>query len=231
MTAAFDEVLAHFAVLTRSENLNAELVHLFEDAQGWIVSGVDRILSIDDPHSVDEARMLLELQLLLSDFAATPENVQEWAAEQEWRRQAKFGFGKLREREEQRRGLDKGTVIAPRDYWIVHSTNSHPKPLKDVTPPTSHWSFSLLNSLADLMGHAWSAVLAGRACVEASGAGLPSAFAALPISAYLEFKDRSHQVLNSHIPDDVYEAFSRPRPKQQTPRKYWQIEQDENPGS
>jgi hypothetical protein len=230
MTAAFDEVLSHFSVLARTEGLDPELIHLLEDARRWVVSGVDRILSIGDPHSVDGARMLLELELLLCDFAATPENLQEWAAEQEWRRNAKFGFGKLREREEQRRGLDKDTVIAPRDYWITHSTNSHPKPLKDVTAPTSHWSFSLLNSLADLVGHAWSAVLAGRACVEASGVRVPAAFDDLPIASYLEFKDRSHRVLNSHIPDAAYEALSQPRPKQQSPRKFWQVEQDDGQG-
>ena len=151
LTEAFDEVLDRIAVLGQSGGLDPELAHLLSEAQRWVVAGVDRILSIPDPHSVEEARLLLELEYLLKDFAATPENIREWADAEDWNRQSKFGFGRLRQREEERLGLDALTVVAARNYWITHSTDSHPRPRSHAMPPASHWTFSLLNSMVDLV--------------------------------------------------------------------------------
>ena len=129
LTDAFDEVLEHLRVLSEIEGLDPELVHLLRDARRWLTAGVDRILSIPDPHSVEESRLLLELEYLLRDFAAEPAQLKKWVEAEGWKRPREFGFGKLREREEERRGLDEETVIAARDYWITHSVDSHPKPL------------------------------------------------------------------------------------------------------
>lgn len=78
-TDAFDEILAHFDLLSRIEGLDPEIVHLLNDARDLVVTGVDSILSEASPHSVDEARKLLELEFLFHDFAGTPENLKEWS--------------------------------------------------------------------------------------------------------------------------------------------------------
>ena len=213
LSSAFDEVHAQLQVLSEAEELNEEVVHLLRDVQVLMIEGIDRILSVPVPHDVEEARKMLETEFLLRDFAADPGNVEVWSQTESWRRQSHFGFGELRKREEKRLGLDDETVIAPRDYWITHSLNSHPKPLKDVKRRTDHWSWSMLNSLGDLIEHAKSVVNAAQIYIVAAGIGIPSAFADLPTRAIEESWERMHGALHANISDAQLEATRQPRPK------------------
>jgi hypothetical protein len=212
LARAFDEVLTHLKVLAETEGFDPEIVHLLRVAQSWIVSGVDRILSAQDPHEAEESRKLLELEHLILDFAANPTNMSEWVEVDSWKRDRKFGFGKLREREELRQGLDKDQVIAARDYWRVHSTNSHPKPLKDEKEYLNDWSWSLLSSLGDLIELAQSVVKVSEIYVQQMGLQLPKSYEELPAEATAGTWRRMHWVLHSHIPEDQFEAMRQPRP-------------------
>lgn len=230
LTSAFDEVIVRFRGLASIGGLHPEIKHLLIDAERWIVEGIDRALSSADPHPLEEARLLLELEFLLRDFAATPTHIQEWAEVEEWNRQAKFGFGKLRQRDERRRGLDETMVVAARNYWITHSSDSHPKPIKDVTPAAPHWTYSLLSTLSDLLGHGWTTADVAEDCIVALGLELPENFADLPTDASDEARRRSHAVLNAHIADADFERIHQPSPKQQTPQKFWHGRGENNEG-
>jgi len=226
LAAAFDELLTQLRFLGELPDLDSELAHLLKDAQRWVIDGVDQLLSQPMPDSTEEARKLLELEYLFRDFAATESNLSEWSRLEPWNRQSKYGFGKLRQREEQRQALDAGTVIAARDYWITHSVDSHPKPLQDVRPLSKEDpSWSLLSSLGDLLEHTRSAICASVECIQAQGVVIPSAFFELPLAALEASAGRIHRVLHDSIPEDAYEALRRPRPKKQSPRRYWRDEE------
>lgn len=192
---AFDETLARLRFLTEIHGLNSEIVHLLDDARVWVIDGVDHILSEPGPHTVEEARKLLEAEFLLRDFAAAPAHLSEWAEIESWNRPSKFGFGKLRQREEKRQRLDTDMVLAPRDYWIAHSIHSHPKPLNDVQATDPDPSSSLLNSLGDQMHHAWSVGDAAIVCIDAQGLTIPDGFSELSTAAYTYSTERIRQVL------------------------------------
>lgn len=226
LTDAFDEVLEHLRVLSEIEGLDPELVHLLRDARRWLTAGVDRILSSPDPHSVEESRLLLELEYLLRDFAAEPAQLKKWVEAEDWKRPREFGFGKLREREEERRGLDEETVVAARDYWITHSVDSHPKPSSSETPPVHHWSFSMLSSLGDLILHAGSVVEAAAACVTAFGATIPQEFDGLPTSAYTESMSRTLGALHPDVSEAELDAIRQPHLKKRGTHKFWRVGND-----
>jgi hypothetical protein len=217
LSVAFDEILIQLRVLSESEGLDVEIVHLLQEAQRWIVSGVDRILSEDGEHEIEESRKLLELEHLLKDFAACPEHIVEWKDAEPWKRPNKFGFGKLRGREEARQSLDEEMVIAARDYWITHSADSHPKPTSDEQPHYEDQSAALLTMLGDLLGHAISVVAAAEPCIEAQGTDVPAAFSDLSTTAINEAWRRMHTTLHSHIPEPIYQTLREPRARRSVP--------------
>lgn len=216
LSTAFDEILVQLDFLSSIDGLRPEISYLIEEARVWIISGVDRALAEETSNEIEEARKLLELEHLLLDFAATPSNLDEWMALEPWRRQSKFGFGELRKREEARQGLDKDMVIAARDYWITHSVHSHPKTPQDQAPQSPDESRSLLLLLCDLLGHAISVVHAAKECIDSQEINIPSEFAKLSTDAIETSWSKMHEVLHSHIPEDLLEATRNPHPRTQT---------------
>ncbi len=221
LSLAFDELLACLEFLSRINNLDPEIVHLLDVAQQWVIDGVDHILSQSDPDSPEESRKLLELEFLFRDFAATPDQLDIWKSMESWKRHKLFGFSELRKREEKRQGLDSETVLAQRDYWITHSIESHPKPIKDVRPITEDGTRSLLSSLGDILHHAASVVEAAAICVQAQGITIPDEFSQLSREAYQTCTDKIRTVLHSHIPDETYESLRQPRPQKQVSIEHW----------
>ena len=215
LSEAFDEVLAQLQFLSNSDDLRPEVSYLLDEAQRWVIGGVDHALAEDTSNEIDEARKLLELEYLLLDFAAVPSSLDEWTAIESWKRQTRFGFGELRKREERRQELDEDMVIAARDYWITHSIHSHPKPPHDEPPQSPDQSRSLLLLLCDLLGHAMSVVHAAKECIESQGIKIPSNFTKLSTAAIETSWSKMHEVLHSHIPEDLLEATRNPHPRKQ----------------
>lgn len=215
LSKAFDEILVQLQFLSNLNELRPELSYLLEEAQGWIIGGVDRALAENASNEIEEARKLLELEYLLLDFAAVPSNLDEWMTIEPWKRQSKFGFGELRKREERRQELDDDMVIAARDYWITHSVHSHPKPPQDEPQPSPDQSRALLLLLCDLLGHGISVVHAAKECVESQGIKIPSDFVKLSTSAIETSWSRMQETLHSHIPEELLEATRNPHPRKQ----------------
>jgi hypothetical protein len=213
LSLAFDEILTQLGILTETELLDDELVHLLREAQRWVVEGVDRILSEPEPHQAEESRKLLELEYLLRDFTATPENLRLWIDVESWNRYSKFGFGELRKRQEKRLQLDEAMVVAARDYWIAHSTSSHPGPSKDKRPSMGDSSYSLLTAFGDLMRHAQTVVGVAEVYVQSQGLIVPPDYSSLPSEASDEAWSRMHRVLHSSLSEEQFEALSEPRPR------------------
>ena len=146
--------------------------------------------------------MLMEIDFLLRDFAATPIGIDDWATAEDFQRQRRFGFGQLRTREERRRGMPDDVVLPERDQWATHSVHSHPLPSKDVEPAPSHPSFSLLASLTDLLDHARNVTLSGRTVVLSVAGVLPPGYDEFPNTAGFEFRSKVSWLLESHIPSE-----------------------------
>jgi hypothetical protein len=222
LVEAFDEVLARLALLESTHGLHKEMGHLLHMAGSTVTAGIDHLLSVAEPHDVEEARMLMEIDFLLRDFGAIPAHIDEWATADDRNRQSKFGFGKLREREERRAGLPPESVFPEREQWAAHSVHSHPLPTKDLEPPLQHPSFSLLSALGDLFDHAFTVEDSGRKAVLAQTGSLPPGYEKMPRAAGVDFRTHLAEVLESHIaPGDLAELYSVRR-KKSTPRKYWQ---------
>ena len=221
---AYDEILTQIRTLASTAELHPEIVHLLNVAAETTISGFDHIMAVPAPHDVEESRMLMEIDFLLRDFAATPIGIDDWATAEDFQRQRRFGFGQLRTREERRRGMPDDVVLPERDQWATHSVHSHPLPSKDVEPAPSHPSFSLLASLTDLLDHARNVTLSGRTVVLSVAGVLPPGYDEFPNTAGFEFRSKVSWLLESHIPSEDMIALYDPRPKKQTPAKYWQDE-------
>ena len=226
LTDAFDEVLEHLRVLSEIEGLDPELVHLLRDARRWLGGEVaQKVLQLQQqPGLLD--RVWIRDREDAVDSGGEPAQLKKWVEAEGWKRPREFGFGKLREREEERRGLDEETVIAARDYWITHSVDSHPKPSSSETPPVHHWSFSMLSSLGDLVLHAGSVVEAAAACVTAFGATIPQEFDGLPTSAYTESMSRTFGALHPDVSEAELDAIRQPHLKKRGTHKFWRVGND-----
>lgn len=211
LSSAFDEVLTQLNSLSETKDLDINIIYLLQEAQRWIIEGVDRILS--SPELAEEARKLLELEFLLLDFAYNPSSLDEWANAEDWNRQSKFGFGELRRREEKRQGLNETMVVAARDYWVTHSVNSHPKPLNVNISRKISKERTFLVSLVDLLEHAKSVVIVAEIYINAQELVVPKKYPALSTKAIQEAWKRTHSTLHSHIPPDKFEELRQPRLK------------------
>ena len=225
-TDAYDEVLAHLDWLATAPGLASEIGHLLSETRRNVVEGVDQILSVDDPHEVEATRMLLELQYLYQEFAASPNELSRWNEADTHRRHQLFNFGKLREHEEARQGIKRGMVSASRDHYSVHSGPSHPRPSREIEPASLDRRAGFLNDLGDHFFHSCDAVSAADKCVSRFADSYSPGREALPRSATLVVQQRLYALFIAPIPLHAREDLLQPRPIKQTRKKWWQTLDD-----
>lgn len=210
---AFDEVIDVLNALRSSKSIPKEINDLIVDTQQWIIYGLDRSLSVQSGSELEEARKILETEFLLLDFTHRDESLENWKNIEPWKRQQEFGFGKLRQREEKRQDLSEDMVIAARDYWIHHSTQSHPHPHKKNRNKVFDPSREYLLLICDLLMHSVSLIDSAISYVKKVDPNVIGKISKLSFSKVYEVDMMKQKVLFEHISPEFYEATRQPRPK------------------
>ena len=110
--------------------------------------GIDAILSGDQQTLNDSARVFMEIEILLREWAIDLERMERWLALDPNNRHRTFGFGKVLNRIKQKLDVDDNLVMPEWGEYQAHSANLHPSPDEDAV------SLSTLSSqLTELVVH------------------------------------------------------------------------------
>lgn len=110
--------------------------------------GIDAVISGDQQTLNDIARVFMEIEVLLREWAIDPDRMEQWLALEPDNRHRTFGFGKVLNRIKQKLDVDDSLVMPERIEYQAHSANLHPSPDEDAV------SLSTLSSqLTELVGH------------------------------------------------------------------------------
>ena len=110
--------------------------------------GIDAVLSGDQQTLNDSARVFMEIEILLREWAIDLERMEQWIALDPDNRHRTFGFGKVLNRVKQKLDVDDNLVMPERIEYQAHSANLHPSPDEDtVSLPT------LSSQLTELIVH------------------------------------------------------------------------------
>lgn len=149
--------------------------HLLADAQDSLAQGVESVLTQLDPRTLDESRLLMEIEVLLRDFAAEPHRLDEWATVEPHRRHQLYRFGLVLKRQEAQQGLTKGQVLPDYHEYACHSHAVHPSPRSAKLSPVGDEMTGVFADLADLLQHGMrvydAALGAVRSLVPGDGPG------------------------------------------------------------
>ena len=149
--------------------------------------GIDAVLSGDQQTLNDSARVLMEVEVLLREWAIDPDRMEQWLALEPDNRYRTFGFGKVLNRIKQKLDVDDSLVMPERIEYQAHSANLHPSPEEDtVSLPT------LSSQLTELVGHIHRVM---NACLELVNIGDDRVH--LDVNATLAFNAKPWQDLVS----------------------------------
>jgi hypothetical protein len=110
--------------------------------------GIDAILSGDQQTLNDSARVFMEIEVLLREWAIDLDRMEQWLTLDADDRHRTFGFGKVLNRVKQKLDVDDNLVMPEWGEYYVHSGNLHPSPNEDtVLLP------SLSSQLSELVVH------------------------------------------------------------------------------
>ena len=110
--------------------------------------GIDAILSGDQQTLNDSARVFMEVEVLLREWAIDIDRMEQWLTLDADDRHRTFGFGKVLNRVKQKLDVDDNLVMPERIEYQAHSANLHPSPDEDAV------SLSTLSSqLTELVVH------------------------------------------------------------------------------
>ena len=110
--------------------------------------GIDAVLSGDQQTLNDSARVFMEIEILLREWAIDLERMEQWRTSDADDRHRTFGFGKVLNRVKQKLDVDDNLVMPEWGEYYVHSGNLHPSPNEDtVLLP------SLSSQLSELVVH------------------------------------------------------------------------------
>ena len=110
--------------------------------------GIDAVLSGDQQTLNDSARVFMEVEVLLREWAIDPDRMEQWLALEPDNRHRTFGFGKVLNRIKQKLDVDDNLVMPEWCEYQAHSANLHPSPNEDsVVLP------SLSSQLSELVAH------------------------------------------------------------------------------
>lgn len=94
--------------------------------------GIDAIFSGDQQTLNDSARVFMEVEVLLREWAIDIDRMEQWLTLDADDRHRTFGFGKVLNRVKQRLDVDDNLVMPERGEYQAHSANLHPSPNKDT---------------------------------------------------------------------------------------------------
>lgn len=150
--AAFAELGDFLDWVLTGFDLPAEVAQLARYAKRTAFSGVEAALSGDGDSASNQARLLMEVEFLLRDFAASPERVERWAGVTPFERSKQFSFAAMRKRLERERGITDGYTLPDRAEYQAHSATAHPSP-PDPSVQAPDRVTDLFLDLGDLLIH------------------------------------------------------------------------------
>lgn len=110
--------------------------------------GIDAVVSGDQQTLNDSARVFMEIEVLLREWAIDLDRMEQWRTSDADDRHRTFGFGKVLNRVKQKLDVDDNLVMPEWGEYYVHSGNLHPSPNEDtVLLP------SLSSQLSELVVH------------------------------------------------------------------------------
>jgi hypothetical protein len=110
--------------------------------------GIDAVLSGDQQTLNDSARVFMEVEVLLREWAIDIDRMEQWLTLDADDRHRTFGFGKVLNRVKQKLDVDDNLVMPERIEYQAHSANLHPSPDENAI------SLPTLNSqLTELVVH------------------------------------------------------------------------------
>lgn len=110
--------------------------------------GIDAVVSGDQQTLSDNARVFMEIEVLLREWAIDLDRMEQWRTSDADDRHRTFGFGKVLNRVKQKLDVDDSLVMPERIEYQAHSANLHPSPDEDtVSLPT------LSSQLSELVVH------------------------------------------------------------------------------
>ena len=149
--------------------------------------GIDAILSGDQQTLNDSARVFMEIEVLLREWAIDIDRMEQWLTLDADDRHRTFGFGKVLNRIKQKLDVDDNLVMPEWGEYQAHSANLHPSPDEDaVSLPT------LSSQLTELVVHIDRVI---HACLEL--ASIDDNRVHLDVNATLAFNAKPWQDLVS----------------------------------
>ena len=110
--------------------------------------GIDAVVSGDQQTLNDSARVFMEIEVLLREWAIDLDRIEQWRTSDADDRHRTFGFGKVLNRVKQKLDVDDNLVMPEWGEYYVHSGNLHPSPNEDtISSPT------LSSQLTELIVH------------------------------------------------------------------------------
>ena len=110
--------------------------------------GIDAVISGDQQTLNDSARVFMEIEVLLREWAIDLDRMEQWRTSDADDRHRTFGFGKVLNRVKQKLDVDDNLVMPEWGEYYVHSGNLHPSPNEDtISLPT------LSSQLTELVVH------------------------------------------------------------------------------
>ncbi|WP_127841671.1 hypothetical protein [Actinomyces wuliandei] len=122
-----DTITTLLAFLTR-ETPSQALGALLDRASREALRGTEGVLADDQQTINDAARLLMEIEVLLQEWAYDPDRAAQWQDTPEEERHRVFGFGKVLQRIKHHQGVDDNLVMPQWQEYHVHSMMLHPTP-------------------------------------------------------------------------------------------------------
>lgn len=94
--------------------------------------GIDAVVSGDQQTLNDSARVFMEIEVLLREWAIDLDRMEQWCTSDADDRHRTFGFGKVLNRVKQKLDVDDNLVMPEWGEYYVHSGNLHPSPNEDT---------------------------------------------------------------------------------------------------
>jgi hypothetical protein len=150
---AIGQVMGRLNWLADLSGIHPELQYLVRSAAELLARGVEDLLAYPEPRDAAEARLLMEIEVLMRLFARHPDELNNWVDIEHYRRNQKYGFGKLLEREGMEREIPSDHVLKERDEYRTHSSSLHPIPSDEQLAPIGDELTDMFSSLGDLLQH------------------------------------------------------------------------------
>jgi hypothetical protein len=190
--AQVEEALRWIAAADPQAGVVGELLGTAGD---HVVSGTESLLAEPGVRTMDQSRVLMEIEFLLLDFAASPRRIELWQSLEDAERETEFGFDMLRRRHQARTGIPSDRLLFDAEEYRIHSRGVHPRPGQDGVLAPPDVVTGLFLDTGDLLHHAFRVWTAGTALFDRQGSdvrGMPGFPAMEAVDDALRLMDQAN---------------------------------------